>query len=636
MINLIFIVPYPELEKKVSEILDSHPLRASLQKRIEMRTADQLDKFKFDAGSDVIIARGFTAYSLRKMFPHLPVIELPITAYDLIRALNECISLYAPEKVAFIGNFAALEEAKELEHIVCCDIEVYHTPKVEDVENAVEQAHKDNCSAFIGGYSVNLICSQKGYASVTIQTGNEAIIQALDEAVRTVNVVRTERERAEMFTTITETSKDGMLYVDMAQNIRVCNPAACQLYIGTKKNPLGLPLKTAFPFLSDPVFRALKTGSELANQIIHWKNSTLNVTVHPVIINTRKTGAVITFQDATQIQQVEIQIRKNLAKKGLNAHYHFEDIIHESQEMDHVIQKARKFASVSSNILIEGETGTGKELFAQSIHNSSNRCNGPFVAVNCASLPENLLESELFGYVEGAFTGASKGGKIGLFELAHKGTLFLDEISEIPLSIQGKLLRVLQEHEVRRLGDDRVISVDVRVIAATNRNLRVIMEQGNFRQDLMYRLDVLKLFLPPLYKRSGDAKVIFYYFLDLFHRQQGYPIPHIDASAMQLLSEYRFPGNIRELRNVAERLIVICMDQKNLTTADMREALYPEELPQNTPVPAVSSCYENSERDFLIQKLEEFHYNQTLTAKNLGINRTTLWRHMKQLGIRRP
>ena len=207
---------------------------------------------------------------------------------------------------------------------------------------------------------------------------------------------------------------------------------------------------------------------------------------HPVIINSRITGIVVTFQDVTQIQQVEIQIRKEMTDKGLNAHYHFNDIIHDSPEIDYVIEKAKKFASVSSNILIEGETGTGKELFAQSIHNASTRCNGPFVAVNCAALPENLLESELFGYVEGAFTGTAKGGKTGLFELAHKGTLFLDEISEIPLSIQGKLLRVLQEHEVRRVGGDRVISVDVRIIAATNHSLSRITEQGRFRLSLIH------------------------------------------------------------------------------------------------------------------------------------------------------
>lgn len=456
--------------------------------------------------------------------------------------------------------------------------------------------------------------------------------------MRTVDVVRMERERSAMFTTITQTAMDGVLYVDIQQTIKICNPAALKMYTGPKKKLQGLSLQSAFPFLSEPVSTVINTGTELPNQLIRWKNYTINATIHPVIINSRITGIVVTFQDVTQIQQVEIQIRKKMTDKGLNAHYHFNDIIHDSPEIDYVIEKAKKFASVSSNILIEGETGTGKELFAQSIHNASTRCNGPFVAVNCAALPENLLESELFGYVEGAFTGTAKGGKTGLFELAHKGTLFLDEISEIPLSIQGKLLRVLQEHEVRRVGGDRVISVDVRIIAATNHSLSRITEQGRFRQDLLYRLNVLKLFLPPLRRRCGDTKILFLHYLNLYYRQLGRIIPHVATAAIQMLSDYHFPGNIRELRNVTERLVVICMDKEEITADDMREALHPEELPvkfQSTDMP-IPPFYQDGEREFLIRMLEESNYNQTLTAEKLGINRTTLWRRMKKHGIRRP
>ena len=638
LIHVVFIIPYPELEEKVNEIFQTHPLRARLRKRIEMRTANELESVSFNARSDVIIARGYTACGLRNLISDLPVIELPITAYDLIRALNECISLYSPKKVAFIGNYTALAEAEELGNTVHRAIHSYHSESIDSIDETIERAVADGCTAFIGGYSVNLACSQRGLPSVTIRTGSEAITRALDEAVRTVDVVRMERERSEMFTTITQTAKDGVLYVDTQQIIKVCNPAALKMYPGIKKKLQGLSLQSAFPFLAEPVSSVLNTGTELPNQLIGWKNYTINATIHPVIINSRITGIVITFQDVTQIQQVEIQIRKKLTDKGLNAHYCFDDIIHKSSEIDYMIKKARRFAAVSSNILIEGETGTGKELFAQSIHNVSNRCNGPFVAVNCAALPENLLESELFGYVEGAFTGTAKGGKIGLFELAHKGTLFLDEVSEIPLGFQGKLLRVLQEHEVRRVGGDRVISVDVRIIAATNHSLRSIMEQGQFRQDLLYRLDVLKLFLPPLRRRFGDAQVLFLHFLNLYQQQLGSGIPKVSPSAIQMLSEYHFPGNVRELRNVTERLVVICMDKEEITAEDMREALHPEELPARIQSGGIQSSplYQDGEREFLIHILEECGYNQTLSAEKLGINRTTLWRRMKRYGIRRP
>ena len=385
--------------------------------------------------------------------------------------------------------------------------------------------------------------------------------------MRTVDVVRMERERSAMFTTITQTAMDGVLYVDIQQTIKICNPAALKMYTGPKKEASGTFLQSAFPFLSEPVSTVISTGTELPNQLIRWKNYTINATIHPVIINSRITGIVVTFQDVTQIQQVEIQIRKKMTDKGLNAHYHFNDIIHESPEIDYVIEKAKKFASVSSNILIEGKP-VPKRAVAQAYIMPVPAATVPLWQSICAALPENLLESELFGYVEGAFTGTAKGGKTGLFELAHKGTLFLDEISKSPQH-SGKTASRTQEHEVRRVGGDRVISVDVRIIAATNHSLSRITEQGRFRQDLLYRLNVLKLFLPLLRRRCGDTKILFLHYLNLYYRQLGRIIPHVATAAIQMLSDYHFQGIYVNWRNVTERLVVICMDKEEITADDM-------------------------------------------------------------------
>ena len=313
------------------------------------------------------------------------------------------------------------------------------------------------------------------------------------------------------------------------------------------------------------------------------------------------------------------------------------DIIGESPAMQEVFTTINKLSSTDANILILGENGTGKDVIARLLYRCSPRYGKPFVTIDLGSIPEQLFESELFGFEKGAFTDAKK-SKAGRMEVATNGTLFLDEISEIPLSIQGKLLRVLQEHEVRRGGGDRGISVDVRIIAATNHSLSRITEQGRFRQDLLYRLNVLKLFLPPLRRRCGDTKILFLHYLNLYYRQLGRIIPHVATAAIQMLSDYHFPGNIRELRNVTERLVVICMDKEEITADDMREALHPEELPvkfQSTDMP-IPPFYQDGEREFLIRILEESNYNQTLTAEKLGINRTTLWRRMKKHGIRRP
>jgi transcriptional regulator with PAS, ATPase and Fis domain len=286
-------------------------------------------------------------------------------------------------------------------------------------------------------------------------------------------------------------------------------------------------------------------------------------------------------------------------------------------------------------VLIMGESGTGKEMFAQSIHNASSRRKGPFVAVNCAALPENLLESELFGYAEGAFTGASRGGKMGLFEMGHRGTIFLDEISEISPKLQGRLLRVLQEREIMRLGDDRVIPVDVRVITATNQDLGRMMQENLFRTDLYYRVDILRLVIPPLRERREDIVPMMRHFLEFYCLRSKKEFKEIDLDTQNLLSGYHWPGNVRELRNVAERLAVLgsiggieSRDVEGMLSQPFAKKIISKAVTNIRPV-NVESGRGNLNRSLLIQVLEESNYHYGKAAARLGISRTTLWRRLK-------
>jgi len=229
------------------------------------------------------------------------------------------------------------------------------------------------------------------------------------------------------------------------------------------------------------------------------------VNVLPVTVKGATASSIATLQDVSHIQAVEEEIRREMYLKGYTAKFDFADIVAHDELTLRTVSLAKRFAATHASILIQGESGVGKEVFAQSIHNASDRRLRPFIAMNCAAIPESLIESELFGYVDGAFTGARKKGKPGIFELAHGGTIFLDEISEMPFHLQARLLRVLQEHEVMRLGDDKIIPIDVRVIAATNRNLEKLTKEGLFRVDLYWRLNVLNLFIPPLRERRKDV-----------------------------------------------------------------------------------------------------------------------------------
>jgi transcriptional regulator with PAS, ATPase and Fis domain len=335
------------------------------------------------------------------------------------------------------------------------------------------------------------------------------------------------------------------------------------------------------------------------------------------------------------LQEVEGRVRSTLHRKGLKAKYTFADCLGESTAIQDAIEQARRFSQTEANLLIYGETGTGKEIFAQSMHNASRRSNGPFVAVNCAALPENLLESEFFGYVTGAFTGASRTGKVGLFELAHRGTIFLDEVSEIPLPFQGRLLRILQEREVMRLGDDRIIPVDVRIMVATNKDLKKMAGSGAFRQDLLYRLDVLSLGLPPLRDRHEDIPLLARSFLQRLGEFSSESEKFLARDAEELLNRYEWPGNVRELRNICERLVALSAASR-ITKEEMqlalglRSLLPAKEFPNFTnEIPKMR----NMQRELVTQALKQTHGNKRQAALRLGISRATLWRKLRSYGL---
>jgi len=271
----------------------------------------------------------------------------------------------------------------------------------------------------------------------------------------------------------------------------------------------------------------------------------------PIIEDNANNGIIITFKDLSEIMEMENIVRVNLFKKGHTAKYRFSDIVGKSKNMSETIEIAKKLSRSNSTLLLTGESGTGKELFAHSIHNASKQQYGPFVAANFAALTESLLESELFGYEEGAFTGARKGGHAGLFEQAHKGTIFLDEIGDASPRIQARLLRVLQEKEVLRVGGTKIIPIDVRVIASTNKDLHKLVQKGDFREDLYYRLNVLPINIPPLRERKSDIPLLIKMFLKKFPNGSEMVISN---EVMAKFLEYDWPGNVRELENVIEYL----------------------------------------------------------------------------------
>jgi len=384
------------------------------------------------------------------------------------------------------------------------------------------------------------------YRSMVLVRYMQSIMELVNQLKDEISAVNLYQSRLEA---IVRNSDDGILVFDRGNRIQVANMKAGTL-LGL--DDFILQGKT-IDELSIPVLRELSAITE--GDVPHFLDHTGGWFVKKIRVESQNGdfGWAVLFRKAEEIQRLEHDYRKQVRKKGRVAKYKFKDIISASAAMTQSLTIAKKVSASSSNVLLLGETGTGKEMFAQAIHNQSLRRQSPFIGVNLASIAESLLESELFGYVEGAFTGARKGGHQGLFEQAHGGTIFLDEIGDASLTMQNRLLRVLQEREVMRVGGDEVIPVDVRIIAATNRNLEEMVSQRIFRADLYYRLKVLVIRVPPLRERIEDLDHLLAYFLNKYEKGQ----LNMSPTAMEILRTYSWPGNVRELENMVEYLVQI-------------------------------------------------------------------------------
>lgn len=329
-------------------------------------------------------------------------------------------------------------------------------------------------------------------------------------------------------------------------------------------------------------------------------------------------------------EQKQLKQENERLRREVDDRYGFDSIIGRSPQMESIFEKVRQVAPTKASVLIQGETGTGKELIAKAIHFNSPRRRKPFVAVNCGALTQTLLESELFGHEKGAFTGAVK-QKAGRFEMAHGGTIFLDEISETSAELQVKLLRVLQEHEFERVGGTKPVKVDVRLVTATNRDLKKEVEAGNFREDLYYRLNVIRIDLPPLRERPEDIPLIANHFLKHFNEEHGKNLT-MNPKTMQVLQNYHWPGNVRQLRTIMESSVILTSGRE-VMPKNLPEEIRTESAPSNAVRLRVGMTVSDAEKELIKATLSEFNGNKAKAARTLGLGRKTLYRKLQEYGI---
>lgn len=386
----------------------------------------------------------------------------------------------------------------------------------------------------------------------------------------------------------------------------------------------------------------VKTGKEEIADLQYIRGNYMIANRIPVFSDGKIAGAVgfVLYRDTKEWMEMNSHIKSLLAelnqyrkrlKKKYGIRYVLSDIIGHSREIENLKRKVKKIAPSDVSVLIRGESGTGKELFAQSIHHLSDRSQNPFVSINCAAIPEHLIESELFGYAEGAFTGAKKGGKPGKFQLADGGTLFLDEIGDMPLSAQSKLLRVLQYGEVQPVGSTKTQTIDVRIVAATNQPLETLIENKQFREDLFYRINVVQLSIPPLREREDDVRILAKYFLHHISERAGKRVFELDERVLALFLDYSWPGNVRELENVIESAIHLTSSEK-ITLEDLPDHFKPD-MTQPKHVLSLKEEVEFAEKRAIKRALNQTNGDKIQAAAILGIGKSSLYEKMKKYKI---
>ncbi|MFA9441111.1 propionate catabolism operon regulatory protein PrpR [Uliginosibacterium sp. sgz301328] len=578
---------------------------------------------------DVFISAGANGALLRRQLEY-PVALVNVTGYDIMRALSRAAGM--GDHVGLVTYEPISPDLGDLGRLLRIRLDVRRYTSEHDVQAHVRALRDAGAQVVIGTSLVTETAEQHGLQSVFIYTP-ESARRAIEEAIELARVRAVERARREQLATLLGHVREGIVAVDAAQQVWLANPAACDLLGAPAQAVIGRSLGDVMPQVD--VRDALgKDARPLLRRVFSVGARRVIGNIIPIDEQSAQPGALLTLQEAASVERADRDLRRHAHSTPLRAKHALDDLVGVSDAMGRLRALAERFASLDLTVLITGESGTGKELIAQGLHNASARRRGPFVAINCAAMPESLLEAELFGYEEGAFTGASRGGKPGLLEAAHRGSVFLDEIGDMPLALQTRLLRVLQEREVLRVGGREPIPIDVRIVAATHRDLSQRVQDGAFRQDLYYRLNGLRLVVPSLRERIEDLPALIDALVAKHAGRHGLQRP--DAMLLGRFLErtraYTWPGNVRELENMVERLMAAASEPDANLRAGLLTMLFPEL--EGTSIVQDEAPLRRARRELDRREarvaLAEAGGNATLAARRLGVGRTTLWRLLKE------
>lgn len=574
---------------------------------------------------DVFVSAGANASLLRSGL-QVPVATIQLSGFDIMQALIKARTMSDRIAIVMHGQtIPELDSVKGLLNIEICQY-AYQTPDM--ARQCIQDLRSAGIEVIVGSSLVVELAQEAGLWGL-LAYSLSSIRQGFEDALELARVARLEAGRYEQLNGVLHNLQDAVLAVNHAGLIIAVNPAMKKILGQDAASLLGRQLALLEPDLS--LRSTLETGKEERGVVLRLAGRDWVVNRTPIREHGEIVGAAITLYDARTIHEADNSLRIQQRRNQSPARYCFDSLIGQSPAFLRAVQTARRYAKTDLGVLVVGESGVGKELFAQAMHNESARVHRPFVAVNCAAFPESLLESELFGYEEGAFTGSRRGGKRGLFEAAHTGTLFLDEIGDMPLTLQTRLLRVLQEREITRLGSTTAIPVDVRVIVATHQPLQDMVAERRFRQDLYYRINTLRLALPTLRERRTDIVLMAERLVRSCLARLGSQLDVVAALAplKPYLEAYSWPGNVRELENISERIAVFLLQFQRINDIayDGLDLDCPE-LFNAVPLRVQSMVLSNYTRAHLA--LEKSGGKHAKAARQLGVSRSTFWRWCRQ------
>jgi propionate catabolism operon transcriptional regulator len=523
------------------------------------------------------------------------------------------------------------------------DIELHQVvfSSTDELETGIRKSISEGAEIVVGGGICKQIAERYGAPTVVVIPERENVLQTLYEARAVAASRRAEKRKFEELNTILQTIREGIIVVDSLRRVTVFNAAASDILssiLSRKQAEAAVGKKLPAVLDVFGLSRVIETGQGESDRIHRIGDLNLVITSQPILVDDQLVGVICSIREASRIQNLERKVREDMYRRGFVAKHTFEEMTAASPSLGALAAEGKQYAKSDAAVLIQGETGTGKELLAQSIHNASKRASQPFLAINCSALPETLLESELFGYEEGAFTGARRGGKVGLFEMAHKGTLFLDEIADISPSLQVRLLRAIERNEVMRVGGDRIVSVDVRIISSTQVDLYQAGLKGKFRPDLYFRLSTLILVLPALRERARDIPVL----LEKLFAKVGRFDFAIDPDLLNALSDYDWPGNIRELEATVQTYAALHANEP-FDASSLKFAFLSRSRRQTDGKHNAQRCdplinfdeplkkqLSLLEQQIIRRTLSECANNRSEAARRLGISINSLWRKSRQ------